>query len=556
MIILTSNVPRTQLLPHPTCTSCQATLYKPYLCLSCAFTGCIVSPGQYDVSTPITQGCTGKHLASNPGHDFAFEIHSGHLYCAPCQSRVSDPRFEIVHQREKGRAPGQHELPSDTASDSGPMPKDPLSSRIPRGIHNLGATCFLSVILQSFIHNPVLRNYFLGDRHNSRLCGSSVGESCLACEMDKLFMEVSTAEHPFGILVCVVDLVRTRFGSLSPQFFQHDSAPSTPSPWIPSSFLFAVWRAQEGSELSQAGQQDSHELFISVLDALHTSLTDPSKSASSRKSGIPKWRNDNRLQNGDGDEEEDDITHAGRRNHHVNGNGSDSETSGRPDFEGRLCDCVVHRTFSGVLQSDVCCLVCGYRSSTHDPVVDLSVDLKSSSNSGGNSFNGLEEMDGSSFLDVDGLISGKKKKGKNQNRDSTPMMKKSLSKQGSSTASPSAKGNKSCSSNNSAANGSHGDSEPSQDLLDCLRRYCTSERLPPSSYSCPQCGPVEASKQLSLRRLPPVLCIQLKRFEHGGLIGGAKVEAKVRFPLKLDVREFVNPCVLEGNEDDASAGVE
>lgn len=73
------------------------------------------------------------------------------------------------------------------------MPDNPLSSRIPRGIHNLGATCFLSVILQSFIHNPILRNFFLADRHNQALCASSTGEACMACEMDKLFTDVSGA---------------------------------------------------------------------------------------------------------------------------------------------------------------------------------------------------------------------------------------------------------------------------------------------------------------------------------------------------------------------------
>jgi hypothetical protein len=57
-----------------------------------------------------------------------------------------------------------------------------------RGLLNLGQTCFLNVILQSFIHNPLLRNYFLSDRHNSRLCKHS---DCTCCEMDNLFTEVS-----------------------------------------------------------------------------------------------------------------------------------------------------------------------------------------------------------------------------------------------------------------------------------------------------------------------------------------------------------------------------
>lgn len=52
----------------------------------------------------------------------------------------------------------------------------------------MGATCYMNVVLQSFIHNPLLRNFFLSDRHNSSLCTNR--ENCLACELDLLFNEV------------------------------------------------------------------------------------------------------------------------------------------------------------------------------------------------------------------------------------------------------------------------------------------------------------------------------------------------------------------------------
>ena len=56
-----------------------------------------------------------------------------------------------------------------------------------RGLWNLGQTCFLNAILQSFVANPLLRNYFLSDKHNEKGCKI---KDCTCCEMDKLFTEV------------------------------------------------------------------------------------------------------------------------------------------------------------------------------------------------------------------------------------------------------------------------------------------------------------------------------------------------------------------------------
>lgn len=57
-----------------------------------------------------------------------------------------------------------------------------------KGLLNLGSTCYLNVILQTLVHNPLLRAHFLSDLHNNKLCKA---KPCICCEMDRLFTEVS-----------------------------------------------------------------------------------------------------------------------------------------------------------------------------------------------------------------------------------------------------------------------------------------------------------------------------------------------------------------------------
>lgn len=91
-----------------------------------------------------------------------------------------------------------------------------------------------------------------------------------------------------------------------------------------------------------------------------------------------------------------------------------------------------------------------------------------------------------------------------------------------------------------------------------LRRYCAEEKIGDHGrgYACGNCGGgkgVTASKKLSIKKLPPVLSFQLKRFAHGAT--SSKVETPVRFPSHLDMRPYVEttagpvskaPSVVDG----------
>ena len=66
-----------------------------------------------------------------------------------------------------------------------------------RGLRNLGSTCFMNSVLQCFIHNPLLRNYFLGYKHIPEKC--NVSTNCMICELFKLFQSVINTIDATGL---------------------------------------------------------------------------------------------------------------------------------------------------------------------------------------------------------------------------------------------------------------------------------------------------------------------------------------------------------------------
>lgn len=220
-------------LSTPQCGSCGIALSRPFVCLHCSYSGCW--------SLSHIQG----HL-SEAGHHFCVDAKSGSIFCSECDDFVYDAIISDVYNSttlaleekytsfqvaKKRREPFRPWTPNDKDTEAlDGATSLPCIGR--RGLLNLGQTCFLNVVLQSFLANPLLRNYFLSDKHNHRLC--SRGKDCTCCEMDTLFSEVySGNEAPFG----------------------------------PTTFLSTTWRAS--SELSGYAQQDAHECFISALNQIH-----------------------------------------------------------------------------------------------------------------------------------------------------------------------------------------------------------------------------------------------------------------------------------------------
>ena len=94
----------------------------------------------------------------------------------------------------------------------------------------------MSVILQSFIHNPLLRNFYLGDGHRT---GNCTQEECLNCGMDELFQD----------------------------FYAHDTTVA----YAASNILSTSWQAQQKaySKLLGDDENDAHEYFQFLTEELH-----------------------------------------------------------------------------------------------------------------------------------------------------------------------------------------------------------------------------------------------------------------------------------------------
>ncbi|KAF7296453.1 Ubiquitin carboxyl-terminal hydrolase [Mycena chlorophos] len=358
----------------PTCGACNVALYRPFVCLHCSFAGCWKS------------GHITAHQRQEQ-HPFCMDARSGYLFCIECNDFIFDSRIEEIRLSATVRAEEEQtrfnasKRPRErfqgwtpNAQDSAALQKAvPIPCQGRRGLLNLGQTCFMNVVLQCFVHNPMLRNYFLSDKHNNRNCKTD--ENCTCCEMDKLFAEIFSGEStPFG----------------------------------PASFLATTWRKSQ--ELSGYAQHDAHEFFISTLNNIHNTSV-----------------------------------------------GANPGT----------CGCVVHSTFQGLLQSEVSCERCGNVTTTVDPMLDISLEVRGKAES---------------HVPGENTLAG------------------------------------------------------------CLRRYTQPEKLGPKQYSCSKCKAAnEVSKRLSIKKLPPVLSFQLKRFEQKTEKGAPrKIDTKIKFPETLNMAPYTS----------------
>lgn len=179
-------------------------------------------------------------------HRFYVDSRSGALYCQICDDLVWDPTLEEFRVRKMGTGSftGRKRKHDDLFTD--PVKDDPRyiatnttvsSCRANglRGIYNAGATCYQNVVLQSFLHNPFLRNFYLSDGHQGTSCGSH----CLSCAMDDMFQYFYALENTNG--------------------------------YTAANILSGFWISEKKAfeNLVTTKEQDAHEFFQFLAEELH-----------------------------------------------------------------------------------------------------------------------------------------------------------------------------------------------------------------------------------------------------------------------------------------------
>lgn len=166
---------------------------------------------------------------------------------------------------------------------------------------------------------------------------------------------------------------------------------------------------------------------------------------------------------------------------------------------------MIGNIFGGILQNEVNCLECGFKSHKQDPFMDLSLDIP------------LQRATNSNAT------------GSNNSNDVTP----------SSNNSDNSNLSSSCNSTTETTNTLT--TSDSCHLIDCLSSFIELEELTETElYYCTNCQQKQRStKRFWIRRLPDVLCLHLKRFRYNNFLR-TKIDDYIQFPVQgLDMKRFV-----------------
>ena len=196
-----------------------------------------------------------EHHSMPKAHSLAVESRTGFVYCINCDDFIYDPYMEQLRLRAKYPSVKKRKFDDYIAMESTPLMSG-NSAFVPcraiglRGLYNMGSTCFMSVVIQSLLHNPFLKSWYLSEGHASQSCER---DACTSCALDEIFSEFWSGEKTEG------------YGAVP--------------------MLLSSWKNSE--QLAGYQQQDAHEYLQFILNALHSTY----------KPGLPEGETDESEEN-------------------------------------------------------------------------------------------------------------------------------------------------------------------------------------------------------------------------------------------------------------------
>lgn len=179
------------------CSECEKhNFYLVFICLQCPHVGCYHEHAQ-------------SH-AKSQNHIFAIDSSNGLLFCFQCHDYTNHDELNQIRLSAV--------IPKQESQSLGIDPEDDIEGYIKpssqavlgvKGIVNLGSTCFMSCILQTMLHNPLVRYHFFHNDEHFFNCDSqshySDGDdqidefsACVTCLIDSTFKEFFTSSIAEG----------------------------------------------------------------------------------------------------------------------------------------------------------------------------------------------------------------------------------------------------------------------------------------------------------------------------------------------------------------------